>query len=243
MAESIIIHFRRDDPSEIIRRIENWCGTGSHGTWAFPENDYLLLISPVDDIESDYETSELEELRAKLGGVPTFALDFQIRRSRSDEACEALERLVREDLQGLDFVVDDNMFRLISHLELENVHDFLDQYRYKKKKARPAVAQDMGPTDDTRIAGTGYELGVFLTPEGTHYLSIPVDSSYLSLSFEFPVSDFQARRLADEPELRDRLESHLHGMLLGRLTHGLKSATDEECMSAINEFVQELESP
>jgi hypothetical protein len=152
MAESIIIHFLENDPVRIINRIEGRFGAGSHQTWSFPKSDSLLLISPYDDFESEYEAAESDEVKAKLGGAPTFSFDFEIRRSRSDDACEVLERFVREDLQGLNFVVND-MSRFLSHLDLENTHDFLDCYRYKMQSGQ-ADAPHVGSLDDARIAGT-----------------------------------------------------------------------------------------
>ena len=90
---------------------------------------------------------------------------------------------------------------------------------------------------DMRIAGTGYELGVFRTPGGTYYLALPVDSSFVSASFEFPVSGQQAERLEGDPNLCRQLESRLHAMLQGRITKGQRGASDTECMAVIGELV------
>jgi hypothetical protein len=131
MAESIIIHFNELDPSVVLSRIQGKFGARNHQTWSFPADDYLILVYPYDDFESEYEASERDEVWLKLGGNPTASFAFEIRRSRSDDACDVLERFVRADLRDLKFVVDD-MWRLISSNDLEGVSDFLDCYRYKK---------------------------------------------------------------------------------------------------------------
>jgi hypothetical protein len=137
MAESIIIHFIELDPAVVVSRIDGMFGLRDHQTWSFPADDYLLRVSPYDDFESEYEASERDDIASKLGRVPTVSFDFEIRRSRSDDACDVLERFVRVDLQGLNFVVDD-MWRLISSSDLQGVTDFLDCYRYKRMAEQAA---------------------------------------------------------------------------------------------------------
>jgi hypothetical protein len=131
MAESIIIHFNELDPAVILSRVKVMFGARDHQTWSFPADDSLILVRPYDDFESEYEASERDGVCAKLGGIPTTSLDFEIRRSRSDDACDVLERFIRDDLGDLNFVVDD-MSRLLSRDDLEGINDFLDCYRYKK---------------------------------------------------------------------------------------------------------------
>ena len=131
MAESIIIHFNAFDRSKILSRIEDRFGPSVHQTWSFPADDYLIRVHAYEDFNSEYDVSERDDVSTKLRGVPTASFDFEIRRSRSDEACDVLERFVRVDLQGLNFVVDD-MTRLVSCDDLEGVSDFLDCYRYKR---------------------------------------------------------------------------------------------------------------
>jgi hypothetical protein len=133
MAESIIIHFNELNPAAITSRIDTRFGASDHQAWRFPADDYLILVHqyPSDDFDAEYVASERDDVRTKLGSLPTVSFDFEIRRSRSDDACEVLERFVRIDLLGLNFVVDD-MWRLISSSELQGVTDFLDCYRYKK---------------------------------------------------------------------------------------------------------------
>ena len=132
MAESIIIHFRECDTARILSRIEGRFGAKVHQTWSFPPADYLILVRAYEGFDSEYEASERDEVRTKLGGEPTASFDFEIRRCRSDDACDVLERFVRDDLQGLNFVVDD-MTRCLSRCEMEGTNDFLDLYRYKKQ--------------------------------------------------------------------------------------------------------------
>ena len=107
MAESIIIHFYELNPSVVLSRIEGKFGSRDQQTWSFPADDYLIHVHPYDDFESEYEASERDDVCTKLGGIPAASFDFEIRRSRSDDACDVLERFVRVDLQGLAFVVDD----------------------------------------------------------------------------------------------------------------------------------------
>jgi hypothetical protein len=133
MAESIIIHFNELNPALVNSRIDARFGVCDRQTWSFPAYDYLILVRPYpcDDFYAEYEASERDDIRIKLGGLPTASFEFEIRRSRSDEACDVLERFVRSDLQGLNFVVDD-MWRFVSCNDLEGVADFLDCYRYRK---------------------------------------------------------------------------------------------------------------
>ena len=131
MAESIIIHYNEQNPAVVLSRIESNFVSGDDQTWCFPANNYLILVYPYDDFETEYEASERHAICTKLGGIPTASFAFEIRRSRSDDACDALERIVRVEFQGLNFVVDD-MERYISVSELEGTSDFLDLYRYKK---------------------------------------------------------------------------------------------------------------
>lgn len=143
MAESIIIHFHEVDPATVLSRIEGRFGSSVHQAWSFPADDYLILVCAYENFDSEYEASEREDVSTRLGGSPTASFDFEIRRSRSDDACDVLERFVRVDLKGLNFVVDD-MSRLISCDDLEGVSDFLDCYRYKRL-AEQDVAADRQP--------------------------------------------------------------------------------------------------
>ena len=137
MAESIIIHFNEYDPAVVISRIEAMFGSGDHQTWSFTADDYLILVHPYNDFQSEYEALERDAVCTKLNGIPTVSFDFEIRRSRSDDACDVLERFVRVDLQGLNFVVDD-MWRLISNSDLQGITDFLHCYRYNRMAEQTA---------------------------------------------------------------------------------------------------------
>ena len=139
MAESIIIHCRQRDADELVRRIEARFVRVSESKWRFPADDYLLSVSSYTDFASEYELTEKQEMITKLGEEPTVAFDFEIRRSRSDEACDVLESFVRADLSDIEFLVDD-MSRILSRGELVGVDDFLDVYRYKKQEAEQGVA-------------------------------------------------------------------------------------------------------
>ncbi|MGJ8697983.1 MAG: hypothetical protein ACSHYF_16840 [Verrucomicrobiaceae bacterium] len=135
MAESIIIHFLTEGAPQIEERIGSRFYRLGDDAWQFPSKDcWLGNVTPYLDFDSEYEPSEKEIVRAKLGGDPTHSFDFEIRRSRSDEACDVLEQFVRESLGGLRFVVDD-MARIMTKEEISIASDFLDIYRYKKQAA------------------------------------------------------------------------------------------------------------
>lgn len=131
MAESIIIHFREIDENELITCLDQHFDRHSEESWYHPKNDYLVIITIYTHYSTEYEDEDRTSLQDKLGGDPTISYDFEIRRSRSDEACDLLEPFIRNELKGFNFVVDD-MFNLYSKSELESVSDFLDMYRYKK---------------------------------------------------------------------------------------------------------------
>ena len=133
MPESIIIHFREADTADVIRRIERQFVPCPDHCWRFPLEDQLLRVGWYSDFLSEYESPEKDRVMAMLGGEPTVSLDFEIRRSRSDEACDVLERFVRRDLSNLNFVVDDNHDSLIPPSRLDRLEDFLDVYRYRRR--------------------------------------------------------------------------------------------------------------
>lgn len=131
MAESIIIHCSRSDRAELLLRIEARFECVSKSMWRFPSDDYLVSVTPYDDFEREYDQSEKDDVIARLGGTSIASFNFEIRRSRSDEACDMLEDFVRLDCCGFNFVVDD-MFRILDSADLRDINDFLDVYRYKK---------------------------------------------------------------------------------------------------------------
>ena len=132
MAESIIIHVTGDHAGKLLERINVRFGDGSAGTRAAPPDDYLVLAYRYHDFRTEYESPDREEIISKLGGEPSVSFQFEIRRSRSDAACDLLEDFIRHDLAGLDFVVDD-MFRILSRREVKHDPEFLDVYRYDKQ--------------------------------------------------------------------------------------------------------------
>lgn len=129
MAESIIIHFRTHAKADIESAIERQFVRGQNSSWCFPVADYLVLVTQYKDYDAEYEEHEKAVVRTKLGGDPDVSFDFQIRRSKSDDACDVIENFVRTMLSQLDYVVDD-MTRILSRADLEQTHDFLDEYRY-----------------------------------------------------------------------------------------------------------------
>lgn len=135
MAESIIIHFLAEGAAPVEERIGSRFYRLGDQAWQFPSKDYCLgSVTPYLDFESEYEPSEKAQVKTKLGGDPTHSFNFEIRRSRSDEACDVLEQFVKDNLGGLNFVVDD-MLRIMTKEEVGGANDFLDIYRYKKQAA------------------------------------------------------------------------------------------------------------
>lgn len=132
MAESIIIHFSELNLSKLPERLNKNFDQSGENQWHHPREDYLVMIAPYDDYESEYEEAEKKTVREKLKGPPSASYDFEIRRSRSDEACDLLEVFIRNELSEFDFVVDD-MDHIYSKNDLLGITDFLDVYRYNKK--------------------------------------------------------------------------------------------------------------
>ena len=112
MAESIIIHCGKH-ANMFTNLINKRFGEAPEQMWYFPKNEYLVMITPYTDYDTEYEPSEQAEVLSKLGEAPSISYDFEIRRSRSDEACDLLEDFIRNDLKGLSFIVDD-MQRILS---------------------------------------------------------------------------------------------------------------------------------
>ena len=131
MAESIIIHFRGQDALQVSQALNKQFGSVGNNTWVFPLPEYLLRVSRYDSYEEEYDADEKAEVEAQLGEAPAVSYDFEIRRSRSDEACDVLELFVKQHLSGMKIAVDD-MFRIWSKKELAEAKDFLDIYRHDK---------------------------------------------------------------------------------------------------------------
>jgi len=132
MAESIIIHFSELNSSKISERLNQNFDQSDENRWYHPRENYLVMIAPYRDYETEYEEDKKEEVRSKLYRAPSVSYDFEIRRSRSDEACDLLEKFIRNELDDFDFVVDD-MDHIYSKKELPEITDFLDLYRYNKE--------------------------------------------------------------------------------------------------------------
>ena len=131
MAESIIIHFNLSNRSEIIDCLNRNFDRHKESCWYHPSEDYLVMIVPYEHYEVEYEDEEKKVIREKLMAEPNASFEFEIRRSKSDEACDLIEKFIRRKLSDFDFVVDD-MNHVYSKEELLEVSNFLDIYRYKK---------------------------------------------------------------------------------------------------------------
>lgn len=138
MAESIIIHFRDTDEKELIACMNTHFDRPDNKFWYHPKNDYLVIITCFTDDLREYADEDKDLIREKLGGDPTTSFDFEIRRSRSDEACDLLEPFIRNKLKDFNFVVDD-MENLYSRSDLRSATDFLDIYRYEKSAERSSA--------------------------------------------------------------------------------------------------------
>ena len=83
-----------------------------------------------------------------------------------------------------------------------------------------------------KLLGEGWELSVFR--DGERFLiSIPVDSGFVSKSYDFEISQHDFSILKDCRYRRLALDYLLHEMLQPRLTQGEVGATDKECRAMI----------
>jgi hypothetical protein len=134
MAESILLHFRGASASDVLRRIapvtDKAAGRESYSHP--PGADYLLLISPYEDYATEYDGSERAEIERMLEARPHGSLDFELRRSRSDAACDAAVRILGKLSAEFSFVVDDGA-RFWLGSEAVSSPRFLDLYRYSKR--------------------------------------------------------------------------------------------------------------
>ena len=133
MAESIIIHFSTENKDEVVNALQQQFIPVGQDEFRFPEDDYLVIVTPYEDFDKEYEENEKEEIIEKIGSTPQFSYDFEIRRTKSDEACDLLERFIRTNFKNINYLVDD-MFNLLSKEEVNQSNTFLDVYRYKKEK-------------------------------------------------------------------------------------------------------------
>ena len=137
MAESIIIHFDVSSPSQVIECLNRAFDHQNENSWYHPKEDYLIMIDSFEDYEVEYERKEKEIIEQKLMATPKVSYEFEIRRSKSDEACDLIEKFIKTELNGLKFIVDD-MDQIYTKDEINEVSDFLDIYRYKKLKSKSA---------------------------------------------------------------------------------------------------------
>lgn len=97
-----------------------------------PDGEYLLLIRIYEDYAIEYDEDQRAEIERMLKSRPHGSLDFELRRSKSDDACDAAVEMFRMLSAEFSFVVDDcNRFWHAS--EAINSSHFLDQYRYAKR--------------------------------------------------------------------------------------------------------------
>jgi hypothetical protein len=136
MAESIILHFRSASAQDVLRRIATMTEKAAgRELYSYPPGaDYLLLITPCEDedYETDYEEDQRAELERMLETRPHGSLDFELRRSQSDAACDAAVEILKKLSAEFSFVVDDCV-RFWSASEAISSSHFLDLYRYDKK--------------------------------------------------------------------------------------------------------------
>jgi|JFJP01.1.fsa_nt_gi hypothetical protein len=145
MAESIIIHFSTDN----ILKVEEILHQQFIQVYeyelrypmmyplvypiVYPIDNYLIMVSPYKDFDNEYDNIDKEKIIEKMGLKPSLSYDFEIRRSKSDEACDLLESFIRNHLHDFNYLVDD-MQNFLSKEEIKNSDTFLDLYRYEKGK-------------------------------------------------------------------------------------------------------------
>ena len=83
-----------------------------------------------------------------------------------------------------------------------------------------------------KLLGEGWELSAFKDGE-RQYISIPVNSRFVSKSYHFDISQHDFLILKESSYRRTVLEYLLHEMLQPRLTRGDVGATDKECNAMI----------
>jgi hypothetical protein len=134
MAESILLHFRSASAQDVLRRIAPVAEKATdRELYSYPPgDDYLLLISTYEDYATEYDEDQRAELERMLESRPHGSLDFELRRSRSDAACDAALEIVRKLSAEFSFVVDDCDRFWRANEAISSSH-FLDQYRYAKR--------------------------------------------------------------------------------------------------------------
>ena len=131
MAESIILHFSTASANEVLTQCAAFTekATG-HEMYFYPSNaDYLLLLTPYRDYAQEYGPEEKAQLQEALGGEPRGSVDFELRRSRSDTACDAATEIIARLSNEFTFVIDD-LSRIWTAGEALRSPDFLREYRY-----------------------------------------------------------------------------------------------------------------
>ena len=134
MAESILLHFRSASAQDVLRRIAPVTEKAAdRELYSYPPGaDYLLLITPYEDYATEYDDDQQAELERMLEARPHGSLDFELRRSRSDAACDATVEILRKLSAEFSFVVDDCARFWLASEAISSSH-FLDLYRYAKK--------------------------------------------------------------------------------------------------------------
>jgi len=133
MAESIIIHFAASCAQDVSQKLYRSFGENEADEWRWPADNFSVIVRPYLDYQTEYEKEEREAVEAKLSGEPQSSYDFEIRRTKSDEACDIIERFIRSELSDMNYVLDD-MHNLYSREDIESVAELLNQYRYQKRE-------------------------------------------------------------------------------------------------------------
>ena len=131
MSESIIIHFQSNDKLQIEAIINDQFIQISDDEFRFPENDYLIIATQYEEFDTEYDDKEKIE---NLIGPSPISYNFEIRRSKSNEACVFLENFIKGHLDQYEYILD-NMESLFSKDEIQISDSFLDLYKHKKNKA------------------------------------------------------------------------------------------------------------
>jgi hypothetical protein len=138
MAESAVFLFDSKKVEEVEKIFNFEFSEGTSKNWAILDSkgEYLVLIYPDDTIDYmqclEDETGDFQEkITDFFGDKLPCVYQFEIRRSRSNSACNVITDFALK-LKSIEFLVDDCLGKIWTRDEILNSKTFLEQYRYGK---------------------------------------------------------------------------------------------------------------
>jgi hypothetical protein len=139
VAESMIIHFSSAGWDELEQWMDAHAARVDHRRWNYPVAfEPLMFAYEYADHRGEFEPEDMDRLCGLLGGYPTAALCFQLRRGLGDHSCDSAAALTAEVLRSFAGVADDTFadggegYWSLAELEdgIAKAHGrFLDCYR------------------------------------------------------------------------------------------------------------------